>query len=429
MLNTSLYQKLIKKVSESPGVYLMRGTKRKILYIGKAGNLKRRVSSYFLRPLEYRLKKMVSEISKIDFKRTDTALEALILESQLIKKHRPPYNVREKDDRSFLYIEITRDEFPRVLLVRGKDLKKGAVYYGPFVEAGSLKEALRLIRKMFQFNIHSPDEIKKMRESENRPCFNWQIGLCPGTCAGAITKQEYAKTIRNIKLIFEGRKRKLLGTLEKEMKIAAEKQEFEIAEKKKRQLFALRHINDVALISDEAQQIANSPSASLRSGKSQILRIEGYDISNISGTNAVGSMVVFQNGKPSKSDYRKFKIRYIFDSNAKPRTEFRSGGGDVGMLKEVLRRRLKHGEWLLPNLFLIDGGKPQVNAVKEVLLRFSVKIPVVGIAKGPTRHKNELIGDLYEVRPYKISKNTLIQVRDEAHRFAISYHRKLRGQL
>ena len=245
---------------ESPGVYLMRGASGKILYIGKAGNLKRRVSSYFLRPLEARLHKMIQTVKKIDYQKTDTALEALILESRLIKKHRPPYNVLAKDDKSFPFIEITKEEFPRVLVVRGKDLKRGTTYYGPFVEAGQLKEALRLIRKIFPYHTHPPEKIalseearhpfgapieegtlprsgspvrKKNAAPPSRGCFDWQIGLCPGTCVGAINKQEYAKTIRNIKLIFEGKKQRLIKTLEKEMKVAAAREEYEIAEKKK----------------------------------------------------------------------------------------------------------------------------------------------------------------------------------------------------
>ncbi len=409
-------KKLYQDLPEAPGVYLMRGKKGNILYIGKAGNLKRRVSSYFLRPLESRLQKMVSEIKKIDFKLTDTSLEALILESQLIKKYKPQFNVREKDDKSFWFVEITDDEFPRINLVRGKDINlekkiragfgRGFARYGPFVEAGSLKIAVRLIRKIFPYNTHTKDEIDKYLSTSTRPCFDWQIGLCPGVCAGSVSKEEYTKAIRNIKLIFEGEKQYLIEVLESEMKDAAILQEFELAEKKKRQVFALRHINDIALIKDadenNALNISSSP-----------IRIEGYDISNISGTSAVGSMVVFMNNKPTRSEYKKFKIKTI------------TGANDVGMLKEVLRRRLKHFEWSYPNIFLVDGGKPQVNAAKEVLAEFSIEIPVLGIAKGPDRKKNDFIG----IVPNDIDKNTLIRVRDEAHRFAISYHRKLRGKI
>lgn len=196
----------------------------RILYIGKAGNLKRRVSSYFLRPHDTRIQKMVSEIQVIDYKETDTALEALILESALIKKHQPPFNVREKDDKSFLYVEITGEKFPRILFVRGKDLAKG-VHFGPFTSASSIREALRIIRKIFPWSVHSPEKIG----SYKRPCFDYEVGLCPGTCIGAITRAEYAKNIRNIKLFFQGKKMRILQSLENDMNRSAKELKFEKA--------------------------------------------------------------------------------------------------------------------------------------------------------------------------------------------------------
>lgn len=401
---------IYEKLPETPGVYLMRGKGSKILYIGKAGNLKRRVSSYFLRPQENRIHRLVEEIKHIDHKKTDTALEALILEAQLIKKYRPLYNIREKDDKSFLYVEITKDEFPRLLLLRGKDLKKGLDYFGPFIEAGSLREALRIIRRIFPYNTHSPENIARMSKQVSgtdggRGCFDWQVGLCPGTCVGLADSKEYKKTVRNIKLIFEGKRNKLILELKKEMEDTARNEEFELAEKKKRQIFGLQHINDIALIKE-----VDSPVSSANHLAS---RVEGYDISNISGTFAVGSMVVFNNGKASPSEYKKFKIRTIVGAN------------DVGMLKEVLMRRFKHSEWELPSLLFVDGGTGQVNTAKSVLGSYGLKIPVVGIAKGRTRKKVEIIGEV----PKDIQTNLLVKVRDEAHRFAISYHRKLRGRI
>ncbi len=418
----------------------MRGLAGKILYVGKAGNLKRRVLSYFVRPLEYRLQKLVSEIKKIDFQKTETSIEALILESQLIKKYKPPYNVREKDDKSFLFVEMTKSKFPQVLFARGKDMKKnGSAFYGPFTSAKSIREAMRIIRKIFPYSVHPPsschpgpragvqDESRVPLEERGSPsgkpgmtdnfgqrgCFDWQIGLCPGTCVGAIDSKEYAKTIRHIKLFFEGKKRKIIELLQEEMKEAASKEEYEEAEKKKSQIFALQHINDIALISDiDKSEILNPKSK---------IRVEGYDISNISGDSAVGSMVVFINGKPEKNEYRRFKIKTIVGAN------------DIGMLREVLSRRFKHWSepaladgngWSLPSLILIDGGLGQVNAAREILSESGLNIPVVGIAKGAKRKRNDLIGNL----PASFRKQTLIQVRDEAHRFAISYHRKLRGK-
>ncbi|MBI2035096.1 MAG: excinuclease ABC subunit UvrC [Candidatus Liptonbacteria bacterium] len=420
------YRKAISRLPDSPGVYLMRGKGRVVLYIGKAGNLQRRVSSYFLpaspiagqggRPQENRIQKLVTEIRKIDYRQTETAIEALILESRLIKKYLPPYNIREKDDKSFLFVEITREKFPRVLLVRGKDGSHG-LRFGPFTSASSIREALRIVRKIFPFNTHPSQSASKVtigvRTFEARPktpvefgqrgCFNWQIGLCPGVCVGQVSSALYKKTINNIKLFFEGKKQKIIKKLEKEMQSFAEALEYERAEKIKRQIFALQHINDVALISEVDNQ---APGVGC-----QVSRIEGYDISNISGTSAVGSMVVFVNWKPDKKEYRKFKIKTIVGAN------------DVGMMKEVLARRFQNN-WPVPNLILVDGGLGQVNVARKVLSEFGLGIPVVGIAKGAKRKRNDIIGTL----PPGFNKKTLIQVRYEAHRFAISYHKKIRGR-
>ncbi|MBI2506567.1 MAG: UvrB/UvrC motif-containing protein [Candidatus Colwellbacteria bacterium] len=353
--------------------------------------------------------KLLKEIKKIDYQRTDTAIEALILESQLIKKYEPPYNAREKDDKSFLYVVITKEKYPRVLLVRGKALPaEASAKAGPFTSATSIRQALRIIRKIFPYSIHPP---KKIETRDQRPgkraCFEYEIGLCPGTCIGAIGRSDYLKNIRSIKLFLGGKKKLLLRKLEKEMKEMSKRLEYEKAEKLRRQIFALRHIRDVALITEDDIKLRTPKSLRARTSG----RVEGYDISNISGTSAVGSMVVFTNGEPDKNEYRKFRISTITSSD------------DVRMLREVLRRRLDN-PWPFPSLILVDGGKGQVNAAKSVLDEFGLKIPVVGIAKGPTRKKNEFVG----YRPTAEEAKLLIRVREEAHRFAISYHRKLRGR-
>ncbi len=396
LMSKTLYE----KIPETPGVYFMKNAEGGILYIGKAANLKRRVSSYFLRPHDYRIQKMVSEIRSIGYQKTDTALEALILEAKLIKENQPPYNVLEKDDKSFLFVEITKEPFPRVLLVRGKEKRSAnGTHYGPFISGTSIREALRILRRIFPWNMHPADVVGESK----KPCFDAEIGLCPGTCVGAISKRDYSKTIRSIRLIFEGKKDRIIRLLEKDMYRASKGLEFEKAAKLRGQIFSLKHIQDVALIRDAD---FGFPGALAESS-----RIEGYDISNISGDSAVGSMVVFTNGKSNVEQYRKFKIRTFKSSN------------DVGMLKEVLRRRLRHREWPLPTVMLIDGGKGQVKAAHEALDEAGYRIPVVGIAKGPERKKNEFIGAI----PEGISEKTLIRVRDEAHRFAISYHRSLRS--
>lgn len=401
---------LYKNLPDTPGVYLMRDAKGNLLYVGKAGNLKRRVSSYFLRPHDTRIETLVSKIAKVDFEKAGSAIEALIREADLIKEHEPPFNIREKDDKSFLYVEITQEVYPRIILARGKDIAKENYRvkerYGPFTSAHALKEAMKIMRRIFPWNIHKPDEIGKFP----RPCFDHEIGLCPGTCVGEISRTEYAKTTHNMILFFEGKKERVLKILSKDMKDAARKLDFEKAETLKRQIFALNHIQDIAFISED--KIA------AETGKKR-LRIEGYDISNISGVSAVGSMVVFVGDRPDKDEYRKFKIRTV------------AGSDDYAMLQEILRRRFKRaasGEpsWPLPDVILIDGGKGQVSSANNILEEVGIQIPIVGLAKGPERKRNDLIGLI--PKGLQVDMKTLIKVRNEAHRFAISYHKNLRGR-
>jgi len=412
-------KKLYQNLPDTPGVYLMKNFKEDVIYVGKAANLKRRVSSYFNRPHEHRIQKMVGEIRDIETRNTDTAIEALILEAELIKKIQPPYNVLEKDDKSFLYVEITKEKFPRVLLVRGKDLlsrpylakatkskgRKPSAAYGPFTSASSLKEAMRILRKIFPWSLHSdPNDPKGIRitQKKARPCFDYEIGLCPGTCVGAITSADYKKRIEKLKMFFAGKKVKLIKDLEKEMAFASKKLEFEEAQRLRRQIFALQHIQDVALIKDDSLSTNNYlPST---------VRIEGYDISNLSGESAVGSMVVFVGGEPDKKEYRKFKIQNFSEPN------------DVGMMKEIIRRRLGNS-CPLPEFILVDGGAGQINAIKKVLDENGLRIHVLGMVKGPDRKRTDIIG----IIPKGINKDTLIRVRDEAHRFAITYHKQVRA--
>ncbi len=372
----------------------MRNSRGEIIYVGKAANLKRRVSSYFTRPHDSRLEKLVSEIKKIDYRRTDTALEALILEAELIKKYRPFFNIKDKDDKSFLYFEITKEAYPRVMLVRGREAKKGE-RFGPFTSASSVRDAGKILRRIFPWNIHPPEKIGKFK----RPCFDFEIGLCPGTCVGRADKAGYRKNIANLKMFLKGRKKALIKNLEKEMSRASEALDFEKAEKIKRQIFSLNHIQDIALIRD----------SDLPTGEKVEFRVEGYDVSNISGDSAVGSMAVWENGDLNPNEYRKFRIRTIKQAD------------DTGMMKEIIGRRFKN-DWPLPDLILVDGGLGQMSAAKKALAEAGLKIPILGIAKGPSRKADRIIG----VIPKAVSKNDLLKLRDEAHRFAIGYHKRLR---
>ncbi|MDP3975264.1 MAG: UvrB/UvrC motif-containing protein [Candidatus Jorgensenbacteria bacterium] len=409
-------RKLWKKLPESSGVYLMRGALGHLLYIGKAANLRRRVQSYFTRPTPpaggARISKLVSQIRRIDHKRTETALEALILEAALIKKYQPPFNIQEKDDTSFLYVVVTKEKFPRLILTRGKEVGKSlGDTFGPFVQGGSIREALRILRKIFPWSVHDPRTLGAFK----RPCLEYELGLCPGTCVGLAERHEYAANIRHLKQLFQGKRPMIMRELTRAMKVAAKREAFEKAAICRKQLFALKHIQDIALIKDREFTL---PPASVRA-----LRIEGYDVSNISGTSASGSMVVFRGERPARDDYRLFKIHSLHTPN------------DVGMLREVLTRRFKRtppaGGWPLPDLILIDGGKGQVNAAHAAMKDAGLMIPIVGLAKGRTRKRTDVVGDPSVLSgrglPKGVSLKTLIRVRDEAHRFARSYHVRLRG--
>lgn len=389
MDNVKLLSK-IKNLPDLPGVYIMRDKSRRPLYIGKASSLKRRVLSYFQRPQETRIEQILAQVGSIDTQKTDSVIEALFLENDLIKKYKPKYNVKLKDDKTFLGIFITREDWPRVYPARiTQKLPKGE-FYGPFPSAGQVREALQIIRKIFPFRV-------SCIPMSGKACFEYHLGQCPGVCAGKMEKKDYQKTIRQIKLFLRGKKKTVISGLEKEMKQAAKNMDYEKAAKLRDKIFALKHIQDVALITEENLQYPQDiPS-----------RIEAYDVSNISGAFAVGSMIVFTEGLIDKSQYRKFKIKSF------------EGSDDVRALKEILDRRFNHKEWSYPDLILIDGGKGQVNGAKEVIKSRRLNISVVGIAKGPERDKDEIIG----ADGLSIDKKLLLRVRDEAHRFAVEYYR------
>ena len=437
---------LKQKVAEfpqSPGVYFFFGAaesalggrlkRGEILYIGKATNLRSRVQSYF-RGTETRghIEFMMPSVFDVDFQQTDSVLEALILESNLIKKHQPKYNIDLKDDKSFSYFVITKEEFPRVLIFRATDLNfeklqtksyKLKAIYGPYTSKKQMEIALKIIRKVFPFHSNN--------QKTEKGCLDFQIGLCPGPYNGAISKKDYAKNIRGIKMILEGKKKNLIATLEKEMKAAAKKHEFEKAAELRNKIFALQHIRDIALISrgDENFQFPISNFQSNHNNqisKFKKIRIEGYDISNISGQYAVGSMVVFSNNEPDKSQYRKFRIKTI------------NGSDDVGMMREVLRRRF-HNDWPMPDLIFLDGGIGHLNMAEKLLCEeLGLAVNIVAVAKGPTRKnvKIQISNDKSisnaqisnEISKILSNKNIVKQIMDEAHRFAITYHKKLRRE-
>ena len=400
--------KKIKQFPNTPGVYFFLGPKRKILYVGKATSLKSRVRSYFQSDLaETRsplIAKLVKRAETITFEKTDSVLEALILEAHYIKKFQPPYNTDEKDDKSFNYVVITKEDFPRVLVVRGKDLaeqfpkKKTKYQFGPFPQGTSLREAMKLVRKIFPFRDNCTPAQRKL-------CFNAQIGLCPGVCSGIVSKKEYGKTIRNIKLFFEGKKKLLVIGLKRDMRSYAKQQEFEKAARARKSLFALTHIQDIALIKRELKIPHH--------GMAGAFRVEAYDVAHLSGTGTVGVFTVVEDGQAKKSDYRMFRIR------SAPK------GSDTDALKEVLLRRLRHGEWPLPQLFVTDGGVGQKNAAEAILRKAGVEVPVVSVVKDEHHRPREILG---EGDTKHRREREILLANSEAHRFAIKYHRKVRGR-
>ena len=417
------------ELPDDPGVYFYYDSSGTLMYVGKATSLRRRVASYFRAAGDgrgQRIAELVAKIARIDYVETPTVIEALVLEANQIKAHLPPYNILAKDDKSFQYLVVTNDEFPRPVVMRQLDLERTGVdpfaksstgkflaVFGPYTSGLSLKRALELIRRTIPWSACLP--------GQDRACFDHQLGKCPGVCVGAISKAEYRKTIRNLILFFEGKKLAIIRQLRRDMEKAAAKLDFERASKLKGQLFAIEHIRDVSLITREDAELPFAPI--IPQGYYDLNgRIEAYDISNISGTSATGSMVVFVDGKPAKDLYRKFKIRTVKGSN------------DFASMEEVLRRRLSRlGQkgWDAPVVLIIDGGEGQISVVQKVMDELGVRIPMIGIAKGFDRKQDRLVYDRSDVELHRLAtrgKEIFQKARDEAHRFAVSYLRVLRAK-
>ncbi len=396
-------------LSDEPGVYFFLGPKHEILYIGKATSLRNRVRSYFANTIGdtrgERIVEMLAKATRIKHRQTDSVLEALVLEVALIKKHQPPYNVRSRDDKSFDYVVITNEQFPKVMRVRGKTLaedypaERVKHVFGPFPSAQSLRQVLHIVRKIFPYR----DE--RCTPGQGRPCFNQSIGLCPGMCIGTITEKRYAKTIAHLALFFEGETQILQKKLERDMASAARQQRFEYAHEYKRQLFALKHIQDVSLIASDARSEAID---GVRPG-----RLEAYDIAHTAGTNVVGVMVVSEDGEFKKADYRKFIIRI------NPKND------DPGSLRELIERRLRHPEWPLPIAMIVDGTEVQQHVVIKALAQRNLVLPVIAVTKNDKHTARELRGDQVFAKQHE---KAIITLNAEAHRYAITFHRYRRGK-
>lgn len=438
-----------KKLPDAPGVYRFVGPKRptsakastrhgEVLYVGKATSLRDRVKSYFIKDIaEVRsplIEKIVNDAVAVEVEETDSVLEALILEAKLIKKYQPIGNTDNKDNKSWSYVVVTNETFPRVLVARERELSttfgfsgrtpetkssKLKALFGPFPSAGTLREALKIIRKIFPFfdppfllSLDVGRQDKGRRTSliggltpgqEKTVRFNQSIGLYPQE----LNEREYKKTIRALVDIFSGNKPALMKRLEKEMHALAKKKKFEEAAVIKRKLFALRHIQDITLIKEE-----------LKVPTTATFRIEAYDTAHIRGSAPRGVMAVVEEGEAQKSKYRVFTIRgpQMLDVG---RPTF--GGDDYAALDEIITRRARHREWPFPQLVVIDGGKAHLNRAKKTLKDAGINAEVVSVVKDEKHRPREILGKPSLALTHEAD---ILLANSEAHRFSIGRHRK-----
>ena len=534
----------LKKLPSKPGVYLMHDDKDAIIYVGKAISLKNRVRQYFQssRNKGVKIEQMVTHIARFEYIITDSELEALVLECNLIKEHRPKYNTMLMDDKTYPFIKVTvQEDFPRVLFAR-QMYKDKAKYYGPYTSAGAVKDTIDLIHKLYGIRTCNK-QLPKMQGKE-RPCLNYHIHQCPAPCQGYISKEEYAKSVKKVLTFLNGDYTPILKELEEKMLEASEEMEFEkaieyrellnsvtkIAQKQKitssdmedkdviamsvdqhdavvqvffirdgrligRDHFCLRiangdsrpdvlsafikqfyagtpyipreimlqyEIEDAALIEEwlsgrkgqkvhiqvpkkgqkeklvelakknadmvlmqDRERIRREEGRTIGAMKEianlldlpKLERVEAYDISNISGFQTVGSMVVFEKGRPKRSDYRKFRIRGV------------QGADDYASMEEVLTRRLSHYE-NYPDLLMMDGGRGQVNIALKVMQQLNIEVPVCGMVKDDKHRTRGIYFHNVELPIDRDSEGfrLVTRIQDEAHRFAIEYHRSLRSR-
>ncbi len=417
---------------KSPGVYLFLNSKEEVLYIGKAKNLRSRIKSYFLKSLNRgpAIEKMVKMTSMINTTETESEIEAVFLEAELIKKLKPKYNSALKDDKSFNFIRISKEDCPVVTLVRSREidqnkkLKVKAELFGPYPAGLALKKSIRYLRRIFQFRDCSQAKYN-LADKKHHVCLYGDIAICSAPCTEKISLQEYRKNISYFKKFLRGKKKEIIKNLGRDMKSASKKGYFETAAEYRDKVLALNHLHEVAIgLRDD----------SFDSSKIMFRRIECYDISNISGEYAVGAMSVISNGKADNPEYRKFKIKTV------------KGANDLAMLNEMLVRRFKNN-WPKPDLLAIDGGANQLNIAKKVIEKLKSEssqpnppaggstsndnydIPIISVAKGTKRDKNELHFSNQNIAQYikktPAAEKSIILARNEAHRFAIKYYRYL----
>jgi len=412
----SLKEKL-KALPLRPGVYLFKSKSGEIIYIGKAKSLRKRVASYFTRPADIKTSLLLERLYDIDFVVTGSELAALILEDELVKKYKPRYNISLRDDKAYPYLKLTiNEEWPRLFLARRKE-KDGALYFGRY-QGGMVREIIRLVKKLFPIRWCKETPLR----SREQPCLYYRIGSCTAPCVKKIKHADYLALVQGIISLLEGRMEEALGKLKTEMEKASAELDFERAA-------YLRDRIEILGKMLEGKELAKAPAPRALSEIIELqqalklekapMRIEAFDVSNISGSNNVGAMVAYYGGRPLKSDYRKFKIKSF---SGKP--------NDVAAIYEIVKRRYQGSlakKLPLPDLIMVDGGLPQVFAGERGLDEAQLKgLALIGLAK-----KEEEIFFYGRKKPLKLNKSSpalqlLQRIRDEAHRFAITYHREKR---
>ena len=438
-MNTALQQKL-KDLPKTPGVYFHKNATGEIIYIGKAAVLRNRVRQYFQasRNRDPKTEALVAEIYDTDWVEVESEIDALFLEAEMVRRYLPQYNILLRDDKSLQYVRIDhKSDYPTVQITR-RPLDDNATYYGPYINGWALKRALKYLRRVFPYAVTA-------NEGTLGSTLYQQIGLDPGVQSGRTSINEYRANLSKLGQYLQGKRKAIIVDLESEMKRAAKEHDFEKAAQIRNQLFALKELNKQIIFSDrEFLDISKDRGlqglVDLLGLKTPPNRIEGFDISHMSGTDVVASMVVFTNGIPDKTSYRKFKLK-------------KQQNNDFASMNEIIGRRLADRnakKWGLPSLFLIDGGKGQLGAaIKARNISQHTTIPMIGLAKREeeivihntesgvvineqwAKDHNVLLRQSDDFTMLLLPQNhdivkLLQRIRDESHRFAVSYHTVLK---
>lgn len=443
---------VLPSLPSEPGVYWFLGKDDEVLYVGKAKNLKNRVTSYrHVKRLSSRIQQMVLSAAKLKWEVLESELEALLVEAELIRTHQPSVNILLKDDKTPLYINITNELYPRVITVRKQEIDRGQIkgtVLGPFPSAYKVREVLTIARRIFPW-CNQPDQQQNPDLLHNRkPCFYYHIDLCPGACVQDISPEEYRQNITQLVDFLRGKKKDVLRDLQQQMKEAAATEKYELAAKLRDKVLVIKDVTQKTyqlkpqttlpqlkntLIEEGLVHLKRLLSAYLYLPKDiPLSRIEGYDVSNTQGTLASVAMVTFIKGQPETSEYKLFNIRTLDTPN------------DYHMMKEALLRRQNHPEWGRPDLVVIDGGRGQLRAALSVWHWLN---PVVSIAKNPDRiiipaltlpkltseeqsqlqqHSEKLRYHIIKLEPNHPALNLIQQIRDESHRFSKKQHSRRR---